>query len=154
MGAFQNSRDLKLVADDQLNTALLQRFKVALKKKFPRGTLSADLRTFTTDEPVPLVDPVKLRYFLLKVPVLLTDKTLVKTLGNYIDMTNAQFNKGEISLKPLRREPPISETAVEVVARDKNLPQDIEGLVKKFGGKSRRKTKKSKSRRRKLTRKH
>jgi hypothetical protein len=54
LGVFQD-RENKLFGDAALNTAVLERFKETLTKRLPGGTLSEDLKTFTTAAPVKLL---------------------------------------------------------------------------------------------------
>ncbi len=145
---------LRVVDNEEMNTAFSKRFLSALSQKFPRGRMSADLKTFITDEPVPLVDlGANRRYYSMKVPALLTSRKLITALGNYIDNGSSSFNSGSITFTPSGRvAPPVSATAVSKIADDKNLPPGVEAEIKKFGGKKSRKAKKS--RRRKMTRKH
>jgi len=53
LGTFQDHKN-KLLGDAALDAAVLARFKEILAKRLPGGTLSDDLKTFTTSEPVKL----------------------------------------------------------------------------------------------------
>ena len=144
VGAYQNHKNALL---PELDAELLAKFKRVLAKQYPRGVLSEDLKTFVTDEPVELIDSARARWKKIVVRPLLTTPALRRKLGEYVDSGTETFNAGEILLFPARREPMgVSKTAVGVVAQDKNLPEDVEALIKTYGGKTRR------SRRRRTTR--
>jgi hypothetical protein len=154
LGELQQTPDLRITYDDELNAAILKSFKKALKTAFPRGTLSADARTFTTAETVKLI-PVGQPVHRFKVPELVRGDLLMR-LSEYSGQSD--FNTGTITLKPF---PYVSPTAVKVVARNiqvnpsgtamVGLPDELEQKLKGYGRTTRRRGRKTQRKRHSLS---
>jgi len=149
-GDLQDHPELRFSHSAELDAKVLSRFKSALKKKFPDGTLSDDAKIFRTPEPIKLVDETKHRFNRFTVSPL-TQGPFAKMLAEYYGHTD-YWNEGSIMLIPLAPPKHVSPTAVSVVARNiqvnpsgtgmVGLPDELEQKIKGYGRTTRRQRRK------------